>query len=189
MKANNMTVQELMPFLVDEINKDSDFEKFLDIKFQMNSINSDYDAYITSISNTNLCKTMNALKNRKELCEKLDSQISKKGILQVFHHNQDIMLNIMMKIVASDYKLSPVDTIGGINYRNWEYTFDNVYIPSYFEIFNQTAIKFDEFNEKHKNTGNFTRFFVVILAISMVICYYIVYKRLSDSSKRVAYCY
>ena len=189
MRARNTTVQELMPALIEEINKDSDFENFFDVQSELSSINTDYGAYIAEISNTNLCTTMDALKFRKELCEKLDSTISKKGILQVFHHNQDYMLNILMKIVASDYTLSPQDAIGGENFREWEYAFDTIYIPSYFEIYNKTGLSLNQYGDNTEEGVLFSRALVTILIIMMVICYYIVYKRLSDSSKRVAYCY
>ena len=163
-KGFNKSIDAFLPEWNKQIKNSSDtiFQLFEETE---GSTYASLEVFLKEAANKSLCSFVDVLKTKKELCDLLDNQISTRGIVQVFFRITQYLEEIFTQVEKG--KLDRSSILNDPEYIELEYTFENVYYPSFVFLEHEVHRKFEEFVYIKVNEA-------VDLIITMMICFIVV---------------
>lgn len=130
-KKSSLGLAELL-----EINQDKIVTA---LKYNQDSENGysgqiEMEDYLKLSSKTSLCYYISFLRNRQELCERLEDQTPKNGMIQVLIHNIDIIKETLLLLSTNQFDYDPKKLLNDAKFLEWEYACEMIYWKAYREI-------------------------------------------------------
>ena len=128
--------------------------------------------YLKKISNNTLCELDEFLEDKQEMCEFLDNKIPSNGVTQVYFRITqylDEAFNLVQK-----GKIDPITLLNEPQYVEFDYTFENVYMPTLMNIEHEIHKGLEKFLELHltEKIDLIIRFMIISILLSFFFVIY-----------------
>lgn len=171
-KIDNISLNAKISALNIELKEQSRFIKIKEEDKELLLLlvsDNDFRIDINNKLHKSICQTIihGNIQSRKELCFLVDSQISRKGILQTQYLNQERTLNIFQDLSNTNFNKSLIQSIFKTHqFTEWEYALDNLYIPAFYDLEFSFLNHNQYLKQRHQNNDKISK---VVSSLILVI--------------------